>query len=183
MIKKSANTIIMLNNELVYDKEVDSMVDKEYLLDTNVVIKIWNEYPGLFQAIERHEGVDFKIYHHIAKELSIKEFREIDGVSVLTDRFVKLLGHIINDDVVRFSEIDKPNVYIKHDANKYTYSINGNKLSINDYNLICICENHEQYTLVTQDKKILNSAKIILNPSRVLTFNEFLYDLKKFNVL
>ena len=159
------------------------MVDKEYLLDTNVVIKIWNEYPSLFQTIEKHEGVDFKIEHHIAAELSIKEFREIDGVPVLTDKFVKLLEHIINEDVVRFSEIHKPNICIKHDSNKCIYYINDNKLSRNDYNLICICENYKQYTLVTQDKKMLNSAKMILNPSRVLTFNEFLCDLKKFNVL
>ncbi|MEJ8554326.1 hypothetical protein [Tepidibacter sp. Z1-5] len=159
------------------------MIDKEYLLDANVVIKIWNEYSGLFQAIERHEGVDFKIYHHIAAELAIKESRELDGVSVLTDRFIKLLGHIINEDVVRISEIYKPNVCIKHDSNKHIYSINGNKLSINDYSLICICENNKQYTLVTQDKKIINSAKTILDPSRVLNFNEFLCDLKNLNVL
>ncbi|CAH2214115.1 PIN domain-containing protein [Tepidibacter aestuarii] len=159
------------------------MVDKEYLLDTNVVIKIWNEYPCLFQAIERHEGIDFKIYHHIAAELSIKESRQFNGVSVLTDRFIKLLGHIINEDVVRLAQIHKPNICIKYDSNKHIYSINANKLSINDYSLIRICENHKQYTLVTQDKKIINSAKIILDPSRVLTFNEFLCDLKKFNVL
>ncbi|MBF8984277.1 hypothetical protein IZY60_12085 [Lutibacter sp. B2] len=154
------------------------MVNKEYLLDTNVVIKIWNEYPSLFQSIEKHEGVDFKIDHHIAGELSIKKFREIDGVPVLTYKFVKLLEHIIDEDVVKFLEIHKPNVCIKHDSNKYIYSINGNKLSRNDYKLICICEKYKQYTLVTQDKKLLNSAKIILNPSRVLTFNELLCDLK-----
>ncbi|MCY6356295.1 hypothetical protein [Clostridium sp. ZS2-4] len=159
------------------------MVNKEYLLDTNVVIKIWNEYPGLFEAIESDEEIDFKIYHHIAAELSIKEFKDINGVPVLTDKFLKLLGHIINEDAVGFSEICKPNICIKHDANKHVYTINGNKLSKNDYNLICICENNKQYTLVTEDKKMLNSAKIILDPSRVLTFNEFLRDLKNFNVL
>ncbi|MCY6372225.1 hypothetical protein [Clostridium ganghwense] len=159
------------------------MVNKEYLLDTNIVIKIWNEYPDLFEAMEGNDEIDFKIYHHIAAELSIKEFREVNGVPVLTDKFLKLLGHIINEDAVDFAEICKPNVCIKHDVNKHMYSINGNKLSRNDYNLICICENYKQYTLVTQDKKMVNSAKIILDHSRVLTFNEFLCDLKTFNVV
>lgn len=159
------------------------MANKEYLLDTNVVIKIWNEYPGLFEAIESNEEIDFKIYHHIAAELSIKEFKDINGVPVLTDKFLKLLGHIINEDVVSSEEICKPDICIKHDANKHIYIINGNKLSKNDYNLICICENNKQYILVTEDKKMLNSAKIILDHSRVLTFNEFLSDLKDFNVL
>lgn len=159
------------------------MANKEYLLDTNVVIKIWNKYPSLFEAIESNEEIDFKIYHHIAAELSIKEFKDINGIPVLTDKFLKLLGHIINEDTVSSAEICKPNIDIKHDANKHIYTINGNKLSKNDYDLICICENNKQYTLVTEDKKMINSAKIILDPSRVLTFNEFLCDLKKLNIL
>lgn len=159
------------------------MVNKEYLLDTNVIIKIWNEYPGLFEAIENNEEIDFKIYHHIAAELSIKEFKDINGVPVLTDKFLKLLGHIINEDVASSAEISKPNINIKHDANKHIYTINGNKLSKNDYDLICICENYKQYILVTEDKRMINSAKVILDISRVLTFNEFLCDLKSFNVL
>ena len=159
------------------------MVNKEYLLDTNIVIKIWNEYPKLFETIEKNQEIDFGIYHHIAAELSIKEFREVNGVPVLSDKFLKLLDHIINEDVVGSTEICKPNISIKHDPNKLIYYINGNKLSRNDYNLICICENNKQYTLVTEDKKILNSAKSILPHSRVLSFNDFLINLKKLNVL
>lgn len=159
------------------------MLNKEYLLDANVVIRIWNEYPNLFRDIEIHEGVDFKIHHHIAAELYIKESRKFNEVIAPTDRFVKLLDHIINEDVDQLLEIYKPNVVIKYDTNKNIYSINGNKLSRNDYNLIRICKNYKQYTLVTQDKKILSSAKIILDTSKVMTFNEFLCDLKKLNVL
>ncbi len=159
------------------------MVKKQYLLDTNIVIKIWNEYPHLFEAIEKNQEIDFGIYHHIAAELSVKEFREVNGVSVLSDKFLKLLGHIINEEAVGSTEIYKSNISIKHDDNKLIYYINGNKLSRNDYNLICICENNKQYTLVTEDKKILNSAKIILSNHRVLTFKEFICDLQKFNVI
>ena len=156
---------------------------KEYLLDTNVVIKIWEQYPNLFQDIEKHESIDFKIYHHIAGELYLKESREFDGVPALTDKFIKLLNHVIKEDEISFSEIYKPNISIKYDSNKQVYFVNGNKLSKNDYNLVCICENYKQYTLVTEDKKMINSAKLILDSSRVLTFNEFLYDLKKFNLV
>ncbi|MCM1991784.1 hypothetical protein [Oceanirhabdus seepicola] len=159
------------------------MINKEYLLDTNIVIKIWNEYPQLFEDIEKNQEVDFGIYHHIAAELSIKEFRKVNGVPVLSDKFLKLLGHIINEEAVGTTEIYKPNISIKHDDNKLIYYINGNKLSRNDYNLICICENNKQYILVTEDKKMFNSAKIILSASRVLCFNEFLSDLKMFNII
>lgn len=159
------------------------MVNKEYLLDTNIVIKIWKQYPSLFQHIESHEGIDFKIYHYIAKELYVKEVKRFNGVPVLTDKFIKLLGHVINEDEIKITEISNPNVSIKYDSKKNIYYINSNKLSKNDYDLICICENYKQYTLVTEDKKIINSGKFILDSSRVLNFKEFLYDLEKFNVL
>ncbi|WBW97259.1 hypothetical protein [Oceanirhabdus sp. W0125-5] len=159
------------------------MGKKEYLLDSNIVIKIWDKYPNLFEAIEKSGEIDFKIYNHIAAELSIKEYRKINGVSVLSDRFLRLLGHVINEDEEGITEIYKPNISIKHDSNKLIYYINGNKLSRNDYNLICICESDKQYTLVTEDKKILNSAKLILAASRVLTFNDFLNELKCLNVI
>lgn len=160
-----------------------AMFDKEYLLDTNIIIKIWNQYPYLFDDMEKNEKVDFKIYHHVASELYIKEVRELDKVPVLTDKFMKLLSHIINENEIQFSEVSKPNVSIRYDLNKYTYYINGNKLSINDFSLISICEGYKQYTLVTEDKKLLNSARIILDSSKVLTYNEFLCDLEKYNVI
>ncbi|GAA0177393.1 hypothetical protein SH2C18_06380 [Clostridium sediminicola] len=156
---------------------------KEYLLDTNVVIRIWNEYPLLFQAIEKNKEMDYAIYHNIAVEISKKEFRNIDGVPVLSDKFLKLVGHIINEDLVDTLKISKSDINIKYNKQKDIYILNGNKLSRNDYDLICICEKFKKYTLVTGDKGLLNSANIILPPKRVLTFDGFFADMKKFNVI
>jgi predicted nucleic acid-binding protein len=155
---------------------------KEYLLDANIVIRIWNEYPQLLNTIENRKEIDFKISQDIAGELAIKEFRNINGVHVLTDKFLKLLGHIINNDGFSLKGHTE-NSCIKQDSNNNMYFVEGYKISHNDYSLIDICKNHKEYILVTEDKKILESAKIVLDPSRVLTFNEFLKDLNSFNVL
>lgn len=158
------------------------MLTKEYLLDSNIIIKIWEEYPFLLRDIEKHESIDFKIYHPIAGELYQKEVVAYNGVTTLTDRFLKLLNHIIEEEEFEFTLSDKHNVSMKYDSNKNIYYINGNKLSRNDFSLICICENYKHYTLVTEDKKVIKSAKVILEPSRVMSLNEFLFDLEKFNV-
>jgi len=75
------------------------------------------------------------------------------------------------------------NDYIKYEQDKNIYFVNGNKISINDYSLINICENNKNYILVTDDKKLIRSAKIILNSERILNFQEFLDELNDLKVL
>lgn len=159
------------------------MVKKEYLLDSNIIIKVWEEYPSLFGEIEKHESIDFKVYHSIVGELYKKEVVEYKGTSALTDRFIKLLDHIIGEDDLEFTLINKHHISMKYDSDKKIYYINGNKLSRNDFSLICICENYKYYTLVTEDKKIIKSAKAIVDPYRIMNLNEFFYDLEQFNVI
>lgn len=159
------------------------MENKKYLLDANIVIKIWNEYSEVIKAIKDSEGIDFKISNHIAGELSTKEFKEFNGVPVLTNKFLELLNHIIEASSCSAKEILNSNVDIRYDYKKNIYYINENKVSKNDYELICICENNKEYTLVTDDKKIQRSAKIILGNDKVLSFDEFISDLKSLNVL
>lgn len=148
---------------------------KEYLLDANIIIKLWSKYPQLLDDIDNAEGIDFKIPQDIAGELSKKEFNKIEAVPVLTSRFIKLLPHIIYND--------EPGTKINKDQENKIYIIKGNKISLNDYNLINICEKNRGYVLVTEDKKIQNTAKLLLDSSRVLTFNEFVNDLKKIGIL
>ncbi|WP_097028097.1 hypothetical protein [Clostridium peptidivorans] len=155
------------------------MENKKYLLDANIIIKIWNECSYIIKAIEDAEGVDFKISKHIAGELSTKEFKEFNGVPVLTNKFLKLLDHIIESNSCSIKENLSSNVDIRYDYKKNIYYINENKLSKNDYELICICNNKE-YTLVTDDKKIQRSAKIILGNDSVLSFYEFIEELRAY---
>jgi len=159
------------------------MICKEYLLDTNIVIKVWNKYPTLLDTIENIKCVDFKISEDIAGELSVKEYVKFNEEFVLSNKFLKLLGHIISNNDFMLNEGFVSNDFIKYEQNKNIYLINGDKISVNDYSLIDICEKNKDYILVTDDKKLIRSAKIILNSSRALTFQEFLDELRNLNVL
>lgn len=158
------------------------MLIKEYLLDTNIVIKIWNTYPKLFDSMKLGKEIDFKVTRDIAIELSKKEFRDYDGVPVLSNRFLELLEHMV--DNIEFSiEENFNNLPIKYDYIKNLYYINENKISANDYNLICFCKSNDKYILVTEDKFLLESAKILIESSRVLRFKEFMEQLKELNIV
>ena len=159
------------------------MICKEYLLDTNIVIKLWNKYPTLLDIIENIESIDFKITEDIAGELSVKEYVKFNQDFVLSDKFLKLLGHIIANKGPNFNEGCIPSDFIKYEQNKKVYMINGDKISINDYSLIDICKNNKDYTLVTDDKRMNRSAKIILDSSRVLNYEQFLDELRELNVI
>ena len=159
------------------------MICKEYLLDINIVIKVWNKYPTLLDTIENIKWIDFKISEDIAGELSVKEYIKFNKDFILSNKFLKLLGHIITDKESGFTEGFIYRDFIKYEKNKNIYFVNGDKISINDYGLIDICEKNKDYTLVTDDKKTIRSAKIILDSSRVLNFQEFLDELKELNVL
>lgn len=180
------------------------MTNKEYLLDANIVIKIWKVCPHLFKDIKRTENLDFKISRYIAEELSIKEFTKFNGIQVLTERFLELLDHIIDVEIDNSSRIYKCNEnekhdpkkdihiienvseygfkkdihIIKYDPRKNAYIIDNNKISESDFSLIYACEINKNYILVTEDKRLLNSAKLILDPSKVMNFDEFIEDLQ-----
>jgi hypothetical protein len=153
------------------------MIKRTYVLDSNIVIKIWREYPSLLDDIEKSEEIDFKIHQDIAGELCRKEFREIKGIPILSDRFIKLLNHIINDDNSRSTKTNTYSEFIRYASNSNMYFVNGNKISVNDFSLIRICKEHKDYILVTDDKKMINSAKHVLDSSRVLNFREFIEGL------
>lgn len=155
------------------------MNNREYLLDSNIVIKVWKKYPDLLSKIEEAKGIDYKVSKNIAGELSVKEYREFNGVPILTDKFMKLIDHIIEVDESIYEQDFSSISSFKHDINKRIYYVDDNKLSANDFSLIAICKKYKQYILVTEDKKIYNSAKEILGPTRVLNLKGFLAELDK----
>ena len=159
------------------------MVYKQYLLDTNIVIQVWNKYPNLLDTIENKEGIDFKISEDIAGELSVKEYVKFNKDFVLSNKFLKLLPHIIKSTDSVHTKEHIPSDFIKYAQNKNVYFVNGDKISVNDYSLIDICENNKEYTLVTDDKKMLRSAKNILKSSKILNFQQFVQELKELEIL
>jgi len=156
---------------------------KAYLLDANIVINVWNKYPNLLDTIENKECIDFKISEDIAGELSVKEYVKFNNDFVLSNKFLKLLGHMITNDNSSFNNELLQSNFIKYEQNNKMYFNNGDKISINDYSLINICERNKDYILVTDDKKLIRNAKIILDSSRALSFKEFLNELKQLNIL
>jgi predicted nucleic acid-binding protein len=159
------------------------MICKEYLLDANIVIKVWSKYPGLLDVIETTDYIDFKISQDIAGELSVKEYIKFNKDYVLSTKFLKLLSHIITNTSASYTEQAIESDLIKYEKNKNIYFNNGDKISINDYSLINLCEKNEDYTLVTEDKRMMRNAKIILDSSRVLNFEQFLDELRQLDVL
>ena len=159
------------------------MVYKQYLLDANIVIQVWNKYPNLLDTIENIEGIDYKIPEDIAGELSIKEYVRFNKDFVLSNKFLKLLPHIIKSTDAVHTKEHIPRDFIKYTQNKDVYFVTGDKISINDYSLIDICEKNKEYTLVTDDKKMLRSAKTILDSSKILNFEGFVQELKELKIL
>jgi len=151
----------------------------QYILDANIVIKIWDKNPDLFSEIEKVGIVDFKISKNIAIELSQKEYKTLNGIPILSDKFLKLLDHIIDNDIdIDNSILEMTNISIKFNSLTNMYSINDNKISLNDFNLISLCKSNRDYVLVTEDIKLQNSAKLILESNQILTFEEFSKKIK-----
>jgi len=150
---------------------------KYYILDANVIILIWNKYPQLLGEIENNEIVDFKISNDIANELSQKEYHKFKGMPILSEKFLKLINHIIYNNEIDNGVYDILNIDIKYNSHSKMYSINNNKISLNDFNLIILCKNNKEYFLVTEDKKMYNCAKLILEEGHVFTFQEFISDV------
>lgn len=158
------------------------MKEREYLLDANIIIRIWRAYPYLLDKIDAFNGVDYRISKDIAGELSAKEYRNYNGMPVLTDKFMKLLDHVIELDDISEDYKSDVSAMIKYDSNKKIYYFNENKLSISDFKLIMLCEKFDKFVLVTEDKKIYNSAQILLGKPRVLNFEAFIGELHDLEV-
>ena len=143
---------------------------KQYLLDTNVVIGLWKQYPFFIDKLIEEGKI--KILKEVSQELVVKERREYKGQQILSERFCKLLLFII--------EVDRENIEkfydmleIKHSKQGNTY-YNANKLSENDLLLLYTCYLDNSLVLVTEDKYLFNASNCILGNERVITLKMLL---------
>ena len=155
----------------------------QYLFDTNIVIKIWDDNPSLLQIIEKSEYVDYIITNDIALEISQKEITLDNGIPVFSKRFLSLAEHIINNDVYCGDPRFKDNRQVNQDENGNLYIVRGNKISYYDNSLISVCNYYSQYILITEDKKLYKSALLTLDKSRVLNYSEFINQLKELFII
>lgn len=140
----------------------------EYLLDANVVIGLWKQYPLVIDRLIEDRRI--KILKEISEELVVKERRVYKRQQVLSERFCKLLFSIIEVDRNNIEEFYST-LEIKYSKKGNAYLEDTNKLSQNDLLLLYACYLDNNLILVTEDKYLFNAAKHILGQERVLTTN------------
>ena len=140
---------------------------KKYLLDTNIIIKLWDKKDDkcLDKLLKENKIL---ILREVLNELSIKETKEYRRKEVLSERFCKLLPYSI--------EVEKESIsgfYMVFDY-KTKDKFNSNNLSQNDLLQLYACYINYDLNLVTEDKELFNIAKYILGDDRVLSINELI---------
>ncbi|WP_195514913.1 PIN domain-containing protein [Paraclostridium bifermentans] len=140
---------------------------KKYLLDTNIIIKLWDKKDdkSLDKLLKENKIL---ILREVLNELSIKETKEYRRKEVLSERFCKLLPYSI--------EVEKESIsgfYMVFDY-KTKDKFNSNNLSQNDLLQLYACYINYDLNLVTEDKELFNTAKYILGNNRVLSMNELI---------
>lgn len=145
----------------------------KYLLDTNVVIGLWKQYPSIINKLIEDENII--ILKEVSEELVIKERKQYKGQQVLSERFCKLLFSIIEIDKSNLEEFSsKLNIKYSKSGNIYLNSIN--KLSQNDLLLLYASHSDDSLILVTEDKYLYNAANQILGEDKVMTLNMMIDD-------
>lgn len=145
-----------------------------YLFDSNIIIKFWNIYFEKFHKLETREDIEFVIPREVAMELSKKESVNYNNTPILSERFINLLPRIIDvNDNINLDEFSE-SFEGKTTNGGITYYIYGNKISRTDLALIYLCSTDARYVLVTDDKKLLRSGKLILGDNRALNFDELM---------
>ncbi|WP_326513383.1 PIN domain-containing protein [Clostridium intestinale] len=129
----------------------------KYLLDTNIIIILWNKHPEIINdLIEKEKLIVLK---EISEELVLKERIVYKGQQVLSERFSKLLFSILEIDKSEFS--------------KFLSIIEGKEfkrrnLSENDLLLLYACYLNKNFILVTEDRYLFNVSKDLLGEERVM---------------
>lgn len=144
---------------------------KKYLLDSNIVIGLWNKHAFFIEKL--FDGKKIEILKEVSDELVVKEMKEYKGQYVLSDRFCRLLPFIIEIDKENMEEFyNMLNIKYSKKGNAYFEKIN--KLSENDLKLLYACYLDNKLILVTEDKYLFNAASQILGMNRVMTLNMLL---------
>jgi hypothetical protein len=153
---------------------IGALFMKEYLLDTNIVIALWDQYPLAIDILIKDKK--FKILKEVSQELVVKERQEYKGQQVLSERFCKLLLFIIEVDRKSIKQFCST-IDIKHSKKGNAYFEDTNKLSENDLLLLYTCYLDNNLVLVTEDKCLFNAANHILGKYRVITLKMLVVNL------
>ncbi len=151
---------------------------KTYILDTNIVIKIWKDIPYLFDLLDNSSDIVYKITNDSICELT-RGCGELEQFfPKVSDKYKKLLKHIINNPSTIVKKPDNENRFIIKENDEFCFIV-GNLISSEDYSTIDLCRNNPNFILVTNDKKMLKSGHLVLRDSQLMNYDNFIEDLKK----
>ena len=141
-----------------------------YILDTNVIIKLWNKEETIFNDILKENEII--IIDEILKELAKKERRLFKGELIMSERFMKLIPYRIELDNIMAENFIKE-INFDHIKGEFYY-YNGKKISKNDLLLIVVLKEKGEFSLVTEDFNLSYIARELLGEKRVLNIKDIL---------
>ena len=141
-----------------------------YILDTNVIIKLWNKEETIFNDILK--GNEIIIIDEILKELAKKERMLFKGELIMSERFMNLIPYRIKLDNIMAENFIKE-INFDHIKGEFYY-YNGKKISKNDLLLIVALKEKVEFSLVTEDFNLSYIAKKLLGENRVLNIKDIL---------
>ena len=142
---------------------------KRYLLDSNIIISIWNKDEKLMDKILRENKI--VILKEVLNELVVKETKEYRRREVLSERFSKLLPYSFNIEYENLSGF-----YMIFDY-EIKSKFKNNNLSRNDLMELYTCYVEEDLVLVTEDKQLYDIARFVLGKNRVMEINTLLNEI------
>ncbi|HII4440971.1 hypothetical protein ACV3QH_15680 [Clostridium perfringens] len=141
-----------------------------YILDTNVIIKLWNKEETIFNDILKENEII--IIDEILKELAKKERRLFKGELIMSERFMKLIPYRIELDNIMAENFIKE-INFNHIKGEFYY-YNGKKISKNDLLLIVALKEKCEFSLITEDLNLSYIAKELLGEKRVVNIKDIL---------
>ncbi|MCX0413503.1 hypothetical protein QYL95_05790 [Clostridium perfringens] len=146
------------------------MILGNYILDTNVIIKLWNKEETIFNDILQENEII--IIDEILKELAKKERMLFKGELIMSERFMKLIPYRIKLDNIMAENFIKE-INFDHIKGEFYY-YNGKKISKNDLLLIVALKEKCEFSLVTEDFNLSYIAKELLGENRVINIKDIL---------
>ncbi|PWX48357.1 hypothetical protein [Clostridium perfringens] len=141
-----------------------------YILDTNVIIKLWNKEETIFNDILQENEII--IIDEILKELAKKERMLFKGELIMSERFMNLIPYRIELDNIMAENFIKE-INFDHIKGEFYY-YNGKKISKNDLLLIVALKEKCEFSLVTEDFNLSYITKELLGENRVLNIKDIL---------
>jgi hypothetical protein len=142
-----------------------------YVLNANIIIRLWNDAPYVLDIIERHPDSDYVVTNEILLELVNGEVEQF--FPMIAQKYQKLVKHMRNSGYSGVGGRTKTH-FLVNKIDGQPMVLTGNRISTIDLSTIIFCQNNPTCILVTTDNKMLKNAVCVLGKDHVLNYDEFL---------